>query len=189
MQLQSSFSKTFIKPIIFSTVLLSNTSYNTLPANQDNLNAVDITLNNYLSFYNENTSTNDFIGADSKIILNFKVKAKTRETSSALDKVKDELLKFKDFVQNEDQFYLAKYINELRQKKERVSFLKNAPTNLSEFELSEFVSAIFLSDVDVFNIEIKNLLISCVEKYPNTELSDIANGYLELYANEYEKIK
>ena len=189
MQIQSSFNKNIVKPIIFSAALLSNTSYNTLPANPNNLNAVDITIFNYLSFYNGNIDTDSLATMDTKTNLNFNAIISAKETYSKLDKVKDEFLKFKDYVQNEDQTYLAKYIDELSQKDSWLDFLKNAPSTLSEFELSELVSAIFLSNISVFNKEIKNLLIACVEKYPNTELFDIANGYLELYTNEYEKIK
>lgn len=120
---------------------------------------------------------------------NFNAKIRTKESPSTFDKVNNEFFKFKDHVQNEDQLYLAKYINELNQKDEWLAFLKIAPSTLSEFELSELVSAIFLSDVNVFTKEIKNLLTECIEKYPDTKLLDIASGYLELYANEYEKIK
>ena len=90
-------------------------------------------------------------------------------------------LLFKDSVRNNDQFYLAKYINELSLKKEWLSFIKNASSALSEFELQELIFAIFLSDIEVFTIEIKQLLNECVKRYPNTELSDVASGYLILY--------
>lgn len=86
---------------------------------------------------------------------NFNAKIRTKESPSTLDKVNNEFFKFKDHVQNEDQLYLAKYINELSQKDEWLAFLKIAPSTLSEFELSELVSAIFLSVFNVFTKKIK----------------------------------
>lgn len=61
--------------------------------------------------------------------------------------------------------------------------MKSATIFLSKNELSEFISDIF-----IFNAEVKELLYKWVHKYPNSELSDIAYGYLDLYASEYKNI-
>lgn len=112
-----------------------------------------------------------------------------KELSTFQEKVENVILTFKDSVLNENQFCLANYINELSQQNVWSSFLKIAPFTLTEFELTKLVSGIFLSDINVFNKEIKNLLVECTKRYPDTELSDIASGYLVLYASEYKNIK
>lgn len=112
-----------------------------------------------------------------------------KELSKLQENMNNAILVFKDSVINDNQFCLANYIDELSQQNEWSEFLKNAPYTLTEFELTELVSAIFLSDVNVFTEKIKNLLIACATKYPDSELFDIANGYLELYESEYENLK
>lgn len=112
-----------------------------------------------------------------------------KELSTFQEKVENVILTFKDSVLNENQFCLANYINELSQQNVWSSFLKIAPFTLTEFELTELVSGIFLSDINVFNKEIKNLLVECTKRYPDTQLSDITSGYLDLYAGEYKNIK
>ena len=66
--------------------------------------------------------------------------------------------------------------------------MKSATIFLSKNELSEFISDIFISEINVFNAQVKELLYEWVHKYPNSELSDIAYGYLDLYASEYKNI-
>ncbi len=66
--------------------------------------------------------------------------------------------------------------------------MKSATIFLSKNELSEFISDIFISEINVFNAQVKELLYDGVHKYPHSELSDIAYGYLDLYASEYKNI-
>lgn len=104
------------------------------------------------------------------------------------DEIKQFFTKFKNYIQNENQFYCADFITNSSKDDNWFIILKSAILSLSVYELSEFISDIFISGIDVFNKQIKDLLYDCVDKYPNTELSDIANGYLKLYSKEYNKL-
>lgn len=95
---------------------------------------------------------------------------------------------FKDCIQNENQFYCVNFIASYSKADIWPIILKSATIFLSKNELSEFISDIFISEINVFNTEVKELLYECVHKYPNSELSDISYGYLELYASEYKNI-
>ena len=92
---------------------------------------------------------------------------------------------FKDHVQKENQLYCADFIASYSKADIRTIILKSSTIFLSKNDLLEFISNIFISGINVFNTNVKELLYECVHKYPNSEFSDIAYGYLDLYASEY----
>lgn len=104
------------------------------------------------------------------------------------DEINQFFTKFKNYIQNENQFYCADFLVSFSKDDNWFIILKSAILSLSEYELSEFISDIFISGIDVFNKQMKDFLYDCVNKYPDTDLSDIASGYLELYSKEYNKL-
>lgn len=104
------------------------------------------------------------------------------------DEINQFFTKFKNYIQNENQFYCADFLVSSSKDDNWFIILKSAILSLSEYELSEFISDIFISGIDVFNKQMKDFLYDCVNKYPDTDLSDIASGYLELYSKEYNKL-
>lgn len=147
--------------------------------NSDNLLEPEYYYTNTSSFINKSTEET-FLTIDKNQSLIF--------SSLKDDEIKQFFTKLKNYIQNENQIYCAEFLESSSKDDNWFIILKSAIKSLSEYELSEFISDIFISGIDVFNKQMKDFLYDCVNKYPDTDLSDIASGYLELYSKEYNKL-
>lgn len=187
---------TFIKFLLPFSIITAVTHNNTadsllLNKNLDQAESISLTKNSDNLFEPEYAYTNTSSFRNKSLEENFLTIDKNQSlifSSLKNDEIEQFFTKLKNYIQNDNQFYCADFLENSSKDDNWFIILKSAIKSLSEYELSEFISDIFISGIDVFNKQIKNLLYDCVHKYPNTELSDIANGYLELYSNEYNKL-
>ena len=187
---------TFIKlllPFSIITAVTHNSTADSLSLNKnlDQVESISVAKKSDNLFETENdyTNTSSFISKSlEESFLTIDKNQSLIVSSLKDDEIKQFFTKFKNYIQNENQFYCADFLVSSSKDDNWFIILKSAILSLSEYELSEFISDIFISGIDVFNKQMKDFLYDCVNKYPDTDLSDIASGYLELYSKEYNKL-
>ena len=189
---QNTFIK-FLLPFSIITAVTHNSTADSLLLNKnlDQAESISVTKDSDNLFEPEYAYTNTSSFRNKSLEENFLTIDKNQSlifSSLKNNEIEQFFIKLKNYIQNENQFYCADFLESSSKDDNWFIILKSAILSLSKYELSEFISDIFISEIDVFNKQMKDFLYDCIDKYPNTELSDIASGYLELYSKEYNKL-